>query len=89
MLTKPEPRKLCDIKPKKHITICAIKMVKHFQFKHTDTTSIPMPTCSSENLSERDEIEPELSVSPGLFSDDFLRQSQLLLSIYNIISKSN
>lgn len=71
---------------KKHLTIIwAIKI----QFKHMDTTSVPMPTWSSENLSERDEIEPELSVSPGLFSDDFLRQSQLLRSIYDIISKSS
>lgn len=36
-------------------------------------------TCSSENLPE--DTEPELSVSPGLFSEDFLLQSQLLRSI--------
>lgn len=40
-------------------------------------------TWSSENLSEWEDIDPELSVSPGLFSEDFLRHSQLRRSILN------
>jgi hypothetical protein len=42
-----------------------------------------LSTCSSEHFSEKemDEAEPELSVSPVPLSVDFLRHSQLLLSI--------
>lgn len=41
-------------------------------------------TWSSENLSEWEEMDPtELSVSPGLLSDDFFRQSQLRRSIFS------
>lgn len=39
------------------------------------------PTWSSENLSEWEEIDPELSVSPGLLSEDFLFQGHFLFSI--------
>lgn len=45
------------------------------------------PTCSSENLSECEDIDPELSVSPRLLSDDFLLHSQLLRSIYTFAKK--
>lgn len=40
------------------------------------------PTCSSENLSECDDNDPELSVSPRLLSEDFLLHNQLRRSIY-------
>lgn len=47
---------------------------------HFRTISI-LSTWSSENLSEWEDIDPELSVSAGLLSDDFHRHSRLRLSI--------
>lgn len=40
-----------------------------------------LSTCSSEYLSEGEENDPELSLSPGLLSEDFLFHSHFFFSI--------
>lgn len=46
--------------------------VQAFQNSNFVVVRIRLPTCSSEHLSEWEDTEPELSVSPPeLFSEDF------------------